>query len=348
MATHAPVARVPFAPLDNPRLQHLASAKNRQNGLIANASSGKSNITKISPGKRAFEADIYEDFDSENVDPTVVDSPTKKLKNDVKPFTFSLAPQKSMPPPSITPSRMLTPKANMSTPRTPLTAPAGRSPKRKIAKPVRRVSAPFSRNDPPFARSASSLPFSLDAALSGSLKSAGATIQETMPKDWYFEIYQDTSEEEASNLMEHSTLTLDLSSDDEDTKKHDDRGKENTPPEGYSAPAASRSGVAVPKAVKKTELVRRKIVVDEMDDGARSPLSDLETDPFFPEGLHKDSHIVMDGVEEKEMKLDVKALYAKEVVAEKTFLTMPVAAKQGDVKGEIAVWEDLSAEDEGK
>ena len=33
MATHAPMARVPFAPLDNPRLQHLASAKNRQNGM---------------------------------------------------------------------------------------------------------------------------------------------------------------------------------------------------------------------------------------------------------------------------------------------------------------------------
>ena len=33
MTTHAPMARVPFAPLDNPRLQHLASAKNRQNGV---------------------------------------------------------------------------------------------------------------------------------------------------------------------------------------------------------------------------------------------------------------------------------------------------------------------------
>lgn len=33
MTTHAPMARVPFAPLDNPRLQHLASAKNRQNGM---------------------------------------------------------------------------------------------------------------------------------------------------------------------------------------------------------------------------------------------------------------------------------------------------------------------------
>jgi hypothetical protein len=32
MTTHASMARVPFAPLDNPRLQHLTSLKNRQNG----------------------------------------------------------------------------------------------------------------------------------------------------------------------------------------------------------------------------------------------------------------------------------------------------------------------------
>ena len=170
-----------------------------------------------------------------------------------------------------------------------------------------------------------------------------------MPKDWYFEIYQDTPEEEASNLMEHSTLTLDLSSDDEDTKKHDDRGKENTPPDGYDAPTASRNGVvAAPKQIKKTELIRRKVVVDEMDDGARSPLSDLETDPFFPEGLHKDSHVVVDGVEEKEVKLDVKALYAAPVekdAAEKAPSTMPVVTAEGDVKGEIIVWEDVSKEE---
>jgi hypothetical protein len=31
--TTALAPRVPFAPLDNPRLQHLANAKNRQNGM---------------------------------------------------------------------------------------------------------------------------------------------------------------------------------------------------------------------------------------------------------------------------------------------------------------------------
>lgn len=119
-----------------------------------------------------------------------------------------------------------------------------------------------------------------------------------MPKNWFFDIYEDTEEEEAANLMEHSTLTLDLSSDEESSKSlKDDKGKENMPPEDYDAPTASRPAaepaVAAPKRVKKTDLIRRKVESDKMDDGERSPLSDLETDSFIPEGLDKDSHIVV-------------------------------------------------------
>lgn len=358
--THAPVARVPFAPLDNPRLQHLASAKNRQNGLISQKSSstaslnGKSTTKSVlSPGKRSFEPVTFDDFDSENVDPAMFDSPSKKSKFEafdkpVKPFTFSLSTVKSVPPPSTIPSRLSTPsRANMSSPRTPLTAPAGRSPKRKIAGigKSRRVSAPFTRIDPPFAssRGASSLPFSLDAALSGTLsesKSMGATIQESMPKNWFFDIYEDTPEEEAANLMEHSTLTLDLSSDEESSKKEKyDRGKENMPPEGYDAPTASRAAV-----VKKTEIVRKKVIVDEMDDGQRSPLSDLETESFIPEGLDKESHVVVDESPEKPVatKLDVKNVFAAPVpfTAGADKEVMPVVNGEGDVKGEVIVWED--------
>lgn len=108
-----------------------------------------------------------------------------------------------------------------------------------------------------------------------------------MPKGWFFDIYEDTPEEEAANLMEHSTLTLDLSSDDEACKKDaaDERGKENMPPADYDAPARMVAPV----------LVRTKIVKDEMDEGLRTPLSDLETDPFIPEGLDKESVVVVVG-----------------------------------------------------
>ena len=136
-----------------------------------------------------------------------------------------------------------------------------------------------------------------------------------MPASWDFEIYEDSPEEEASNLMEHSTQSLDLSSDDELTKaQRDDRGKENEAPEGYDAPTASRQpttasepALPAPTRVKKTEFVRRKIT--EMDDGERSPLSDLETDEFIPEGLTKDAHVVVEATPEK-AKPDVKNLFA--------------------------------------
>ncbi|KAK3062412.1 hypothetical protein LTR53_019379, partial [Teratosphaeriaceae sp. CCFEE 6253] len=110
-----------------------------------------------------------------------------------------------------------------------------------------------------------------------------------MPKAWFFAIHEDTPEETAGILMEHSTLTLDLSSDDEDGKLgRDDRGKENCPPEGYEAGVASRAveagGVALGVVGGGEEVVRRKIVTDEMDDGERAPLADLETEAFFPEG----------------------------------------------------------------
>jgi len=371
-AAHAPVARVPFAPIDNPRLQHLASAKNRQNGALDKKSSsaflnGKASITTTTSVKRSLEPSTFDDFDSENVDPAMFDSPSKKSKfqafdKPVKPFAFSLSTAKSMPPPSGIPSRLSTPsRANMSSPRTPLTAPAGRSPKRKIAGigKSRRVSAPFTRVDPPFAssRASSSLPFSLDAALSGTLSTepksaatAGATIQESMPKNWFFEIYEDTAEEEAANLMEHSTLTLDLSSDEESSKKERcDRGKENMPPEGYDAPTASRAAI-----VKKSDIIRKKVVVEEMDDGLRSPLSDLETDPFIPEGLDKDSHVVVDESLEKSTaaatKLDAKDLFAAPVPfaagADKEAASMSVVSGEGEVKGEIVVWEDDDASKE--
>jgi hypothetical protein len=184
-------------------------------------------------------------------------------------------------------------------------------------------------------------------------RSAGSTIQESMPTSWDFEIYEDTPEEEASNLMEHSTQSLNLSFDEEIAKaERDDRGKENEAPEGYDAPTASRQAMSAnmpalpaPTRVKKTDLVRRKVT--EMDDGERSPLSDLDTDEFVPEGLTRDAHVVVDALPEK-VKLDVNSLFA---VPPPT--CAPASARNEDGKAsklsisstiseqaDIAIWED--------
>ena len=343
-------------------------------GILAQKSplGGRSsiNIAKnpFSPTKRPLEASTFDDYDGENVDPAIFLSPSKKSKSDVseKPYTFS-PPSKSMLPPAI-PSRLDTPVRSIMAPRTPMTAPAGRSPKRKASgiQKGRRVSAPFSRIDPPFAsRNTSSLPFSLDAAINGTFststpKDPGATIQESMPKNWFFDIYEETSEEQSTTLMEHSTLTLDISSDEESSKKaEDDRGKENMPPEDYDAPTASRSAaeatVAAPKQVKKADIIRRKIMSpDDMDDGERTPLSDLETDEFVPEGLDKESHIVINPTPEKSTtNLDMTNLFATAVpftagsdkksdvcTPSKSVVDIPVVNSEGDVKGDIIVWED--------
>ncbi|KAH9809307.1 hypothetical protein Tdes44962_MAKER06167 [Teratosphaeria destructans] len=378
MATHAPIARVPFAPLDSQRLQRLASAKNRQNGLISKPahSAGKiyssTNLkSTATPPPKRLASSLDRDFDiydGENVDPAAaaLSSPSKKSKS--SDFTFSLAKSTaSMPPPATIPSRLSTPiRANLASPRATLTAPAGRSPKRKLGA-GRRVSAPFKRIDPPtFARnsSASSLmPFSLDAAISNTLGKdtrpiAGSTVQESTPKNWFFDIYEDSPDEEAATLMEHSTLTLDLSSDDEDSKPRDERGKENMAPEGYDAPTASRPAgestdaavISEAKRVKKADIIRKKVLKpDEMDDGMRSPLSDLETDDFFPEGLNKDSHVIIPPTPAKDaaQAKDV-ALFAAPVActgdstsrASSGITDAPVVTKIGDVKGEIVIFED--------
>jgi len=143
--------------------------------------------------------------------------------------------------------------------------------------------------------------------------------------------------------MEHSTLTLDLSSDDESNRKErDDRGKENVAPEGYDASTASRPAAEptiAPRAVKKTAMVRQKKVTDEMDDGARSPLSDLETDPFIPEGLSTDACIIVDAVPKRE---EAAASSASSQKKEDKDAFQP---NKDSTKDAILIWEDSPSSD---
>ena len=153
--------------------------------------------------------------------------------------------------------------------------------------------------------------------------------------------------------MEHSTLCLDLSSDDEDIKKaSEDRGKENTPPAGYEVPVGSRrDSVAAPQP-------RRKVLKqDEMDDGERSPLCSLIAEDFYPEGLHKDSIVVITVTSTKEEENEdeqkkpssrpqMYALPKKhlEEVEKGDVVDVPVVNGQGDFAGDIIIFEDAQDE----
>jgi len=141
--------------------------------------------------------------------------------------------------------------------------------------------------------------------------------------------------------MEHSTLTLDLSSDDESNRKErDDRGKENVAPEGYDASTASRPAAEpaiAPRAVKKTAMVRQKKFTDEMDDGERSPLSDLETDPFIPEGLSTDACVFVDTAPKREEAAAPSASLQKKDDKDASH------SSKDSAKDAIAIWEDSSS-----
>lgn len=311
--------------------------------------------------------------DAENVNPDMFLSPMKRTKLDLsstssKPkglstlpssFNFTFNPTKttptaSMPPPATIPSRLSTPMKNAGvtkpSARTPLTAPAGRSPKSKRDN-GRRLSAhtPTTRIDSTLSRSSArtGLPFSIDAALSASLKTpvpAAASlpkpvssIDESMPSSWFFAIHEDTAEEEAENLMEHSTLTLDLSSDDESaTKANEDRGKENVAPADYDAVASSASS---PRSSRRS----LKSAADmETDETARAPLGSLDTAEFIPEGLTSDSIVVINElpemctVEQPTEKPEVKC-------NPPIIISPPKKTCLADLKDDIFIFEDESA-----
>lgn len=129
-----------------------------------------------------------------------------------------------------------------------------------------------------------------------------------MPKSWFFEIHEDTQEQESANMMEHSAAVLDISSDDDlETKQmNEDRGKENVPPPEFmpaqsgaqqqidGAMAAAEQHVKLPKL--------RKIAQDAMDED-RKPLGDLPATEFYAEGCDASTYVTVDAGMEKPSKL---------------------------------------------
>ncbi|KAI9647393.1 hypothetical protein NHQ30_003778 [Ciborinia camelliae] len=245
-------------------------------------------------------------------------------------------------------SHSQTPKLTTPLPNsTPLTAPAGRSPTRKrvgILNNRRRTSTPITRVDPPkfSTPKPSGLSFSIDAALSGTIPSYGARQRQrqalsskpiTAPSkpqvsrkeipaslhasenkmSWFFEIHEDTEEELATNLMEHSTCTLDISSDEESlSRMRDERGKENVPPlddisqtrtsltafassSSASTSVSRRDDMEIREMKMRVKMQQRKR--REMEEGAidvdRSPLGEMKKEDFYAEGCDEKSVFII-------------------------------------------------------
>jgi hypothetical protein len=328
--------------------------------LLSYALLTRSTAISTAPVKR--KASEVEVDDSENVDPALFSKRSKgagaeNCFNDLfKPSKFVLTkatstpslpsakdvlsdlPLKPQPPSQPSKRQLLQPKSpasrlNTTITSSSLTAPAGRSPTRgskRIGILSRRRTQ---RVDPPAFGLGSSVPFSLDAALkgtipsySGSFRSAASNLlQPDMKSDWFFDIHEDTPEQEMTNLLQHSTCTLDISSDEESEQRArreqaEGRDKENIPPaddvsQTTSARASRAAGVFDDMVVEKQ----------------RGPLSDLNVEEYYAEGCDGTSVIIVPGDEEEAETVidevehasrDVEPLEAIPVFEESTSTTL--------------------------
>ncbi|KAG6356081.1 hypothetical protein INS49_015466 [Diaporthe citri] len=184
---------------------------------------------------------------------------------------------------------------------TPMSAPAGRSPTRgnkRIGILNRRRTETFTRIDPP-TFSLSSTPFSLEAAIKGTVPSyaaktpsstkAGSSASSSLSlsnsedfygsnlkSSWEFDIHEDTPEQEMTNLLQHSTCRLDISSDEEcerklGREKAEDRGKENVPPADDVSQTSARRATTMSEGGMEYEK-------------PRTALGDLNVEDFYAEG----------------------------------------------------------------
>jgi len=238
----------------------------------------------------------FDDIDTENIDPLTFSSPSKKsrtfdfdLTKSEKTPLFALAP--AQPSQYIERAQAISNTTNILLKHKRVTpssapAPAGRSPtkskKNGILSRRRMNASPFTRiNPPPFSagQSKTGLPFSIDAALAGTVPAYKSKSTHSSPrKGWQFDIHEDTPDDEMANLMEHSTCTLDISDDESSSLKGDKDNKENVPPVDANGYSASR-----------ITATRR----DMMTDGPRSPLGDLDAKEFYAEGCDSSSFITI-------------------------------------------------------
>ncbi|KAL6722010.1 hypothetical protein ACLMJK_001115 [Lecanora helva] len=367
-------ARQPFASLGGSRLRNMTNVKNQQNAL---PSSMPSSLKRHTPNE-------FDDIDSENIDPLMLSSPSKKSRS----FDFDISKTSNTPMFSLIPTKKpaqyveraqaagqkrkadeltVTPTNEArSTKRaqpSSAPAPAGRSPKGKkagILSRRRMTASPFTRINPPSTtttQSNASVPFSIDAALAGTVpayKNKGKS-KTTLRKSWNFEIYEDTPEDEMSNLMEHSTCTLDISDDESRASpKGDKDNKENIPP---------LDGATMSSQVLAS---RRDMMTDEI----RSPLGDLDAKDFYAEGCDESSVFTVDDAAETILKESTSDSIASELCSPsrpranavtdagddlKEFIaqvaTKSDAISEGDdsaalgedVKTEFQIWESESA-----
>ena len=281
------------------------------------------NIAPVLFSKRSKGPDLWNDLHKSFTKPSAftltkaAPSPAFKDVLASPPSTFSSARPRSILQPKSPAARL---QAKAAAP-APLTAPAGRSPTR-ASKRMGILSRRRTRPDPPsFSLGGASVPFSLDAALKGSIPSYSGSIRRSSKigrsstatpaapttaaldfffptsdreSTWSFDIHEDTPEQEMTNLLQHGTCTLDISSDEESERRAkrdraEGRDKENIPPpEDVSQTSSARGASADAVEIDEDVLLLK----------GRGPLAEMNVADFYADGCDGSSVFIVPGDEE--------------------------------------------------
>jgi hypothetical protein len=244
--------------------------------------------------------------DSENVDPDIFES-FKKRKHSSVDDDISIAKSQrySLTTTASTRARLSTPIAppRLNTLTRPITTPAsapaaaGRSPTKPKPNGILNTRRRFA---PPSFGHAKSPSLSITAALNGTLaarkpKPSARTIEDSKPKSWFFDIYEESQEQQDYTIKEwdmtQNAISLEISDDEGKSFKAEDRGKENIDPNEMSVPVTRSMAASVVKAHRVT----RK---DMMTDEPRTPLGDLNAADYYGEGLDATSVVLVQEDEE--------------------------------------------------
>ncbi|KAG6264871.1 hypothetical protein E4U47_006713 [Claviceps purpurea] len=284
------VLRPALAPLDRARIQSLMSWKNSQNNILQTNTKRK--------------ADLLDYDDTENVDPSIFAKRSKGVSSFMlKPSAYVLTTAAATPTTEAgasrnpfhsgtAPRRILKLKSRSSrlnttiTTPSPLPAPAGRSPtlSTRSGLPTTR---PRSFEADSSTRDESRASDFLGTALSGTIRTFGsrprsnAVSKESSStqspliglnsvEGWFFDIHEDTPDEEMTNMLQHRTCTLDISSDEEieqreTREKAEGRDKENVPPFDDRSQSPPRRSDRASRRAGGDKAEEERIVLGEMN-----------------------------------------------------------------------------------
>jgi hypothetical protein len=112
-----------------------------------------------------------------------------------------------------------------------------------------------------------------------------------MKASWFFDIHEDTPEQEMTNLLQHSTCVLDISSDEESERKAtleraEGRDKENVPPVDDVSQTSAR---------RAPRLSAEDMVVEK----ERTALGEMNTADYYAEGCDETSVVFVPADDEE-------------------------------------------------